>query len=113
MPVEKVLFSQKKISSHFQDGRPLEKLIEQLHRGEVDVMTAPFLILHAIEADGRVYALANRRLACLKEFQKHTHGQVLVRLRVTRASSRVAQFIRQCDGGGVTVRCRGKTFHNV
>lgn len=43
VPVDELLYSQKSISRHFSDKRPLKELIDQLNAWELDPTEAGFL----------------------------------------------------------------------
>ena len=73
--VSEVRFCQRSMKRRFQDGRSLEELIRGLISGRIDPLTAEFLKLTCVEKEDEYkrYALFskdNRRLYCLKEYQK-------------------------------------------
>lgn len=115
VPVRDVIFTQDSIGSTFADGRQFEELIKQLHNGEVDPLKRPFMCLEAVKFDGQIRSLDNRRLYCLKEYQKQVSHEVKVRLQVSTVQDKATlKFLQRCApgcGGGsnVTVR-RARPF---
>lgn len=88
--VSEIRFSQRSMRNRFQDGRSFEELIRALQMGDprCNPMTAEFLKLIVVEkadASGQraLYSKDNRRLWCLKEFQKREGSRpVPVRVRI-------------------------------
>eukprot|EP00931_Biecheleriopsis_adriatica_P074449 TRINITY_DN484_c0_g1_i1.p1 TRINITY_DN484_c0_g1~~TRINITY_DN484_c0_g1_i1.p1 ORF type:complete len:519 (+),score=78.69 TRINITY_DN484_c0_g1_i1:45-1559(+) len=88
--VSDIRFSQRSMKRRFQDGRHLEELIRglQLKDPRCNPMTADFLKLTVVEKlDSRgqraLYSKDNRRLWCLKEYQRRESGRpVPVRVKI-------------------------------
>jgi len=80
--VDQVQFSAplSKVGDTFENGRPLQELIDKLVSGEVDPLREPFLRLRAIERRGELNCLDNHRLKCLKEYQKQATQKVEIRV---------------------------------
>eukprot|EP00931_Biecheleriopsis_adriatica_P022490 TRINITY_DN14437_c0_g1_i1.p1 TRINITY_DN14437_c0_g1~~TRINITY_DN14437_c0_g1_i1.p1 ORF type:complete len:314 (-),score=38.47 TRINITY_DN14437_c0_g1_i1:21-962(-) len=76
--VDNVLYSQSGCSRNFRDGRSLEDLISELNRGEHDPLTTDFLTLNCVRISEKIYSYDNRRLYCLKQFQKQMQEQKLL-----------------------------------
>jgi len=68
--VKEINFSQNSIGRNFKDGRSFDDLLRKLRKGTVDPTHAGFLKLEVYFYDRRLYTLNNRRLWCLKEYQK-------------------------------------------
>lgn len=83
-----IRFCQRSMKRRFQDGRSLEELIRSLMAGRIDPLEAGFLKLTVVEKKDENKRLAlfskdNRRLYCLKEYQKRINFQpVPVRCKV-------------------------------
>lgn len=83
-----IRFCQRSMKRRFQDGRSLEELIRSLMAGRIDPLEAGFLKLTVVEKKDENKRLAlfskdNRRLYCLKEYQKRINFQpVPVRVKV-------------------------------
>jgi hypothetical protein len=119
VPVGNVLYTQKSIKHCFTDGKRLEDMIEQLRRKTCNAETAKFLRLdamlykiHGPNSSPVLLAINNRRLWCLKEYQKRTHEVVRVQLNVHTWPDVGLQFLRNFDatsnGQNVKVRARGQ-----
>lgn len=109
VPVLDVRFTQDSIQSKFTDGHTFEELIDGLVAGTFVVTREAWLSLEAVEVNGFVWALDNRRLYCLKEFQKKCTSTVMVRLRVTRNKDpQIKDFLNKLttENGGQSVRVR-------
>lgn len=65
-----IRYSTDRIKKVFDDGQALSKLIEQLQSGEVHPMESPFLRLQVWRVNGRLISCNNRRLYCLKQYDK-------------------------------------------
>ena len=78
--VGEIEYTQASIKAEFRDGRPLEQLISDLHRGKVD--PGRDLELEVVEYGGKYYSNDNRRLYCLKEYQENVHWNVKVAAKV-------------------------------
>jgi len=112
VPVSSVLFTHDCIAGQFGDGKTFPPLIEGLQKGEINSLCHDFLVLNAVEVDGKLYSLDNRRLYCLKEYQKLQKDQVVsVRLKVTRNTDpAIAMFLQKLttNNGGYSVRVRSR-----
>lgn len=107
--MREVFFTQDSISSKFSDGRVFTALIDGLRQGIIDTLRDSFLTLDAVQVSGRLYSLANRRLYCLKEYQKTVNSVVRVRLRVTcNKDPMIERFLRSftTNDYGLSVRRR-------
>jgi len=80
--VKEINFSQDTIAKNFKDGRTFDELLRMLRKGTVDPMRTRFLKLEVYFKDRRLYTLNNRRLWCLKEYQKE-QPERNVRVRVS------------------------------
>jgi len=85
--VNDLKYSQRTCGDVFSCGRPCLDLVRDLRAGKVDPLTASFLTLDVIQKRDRrgrlaLYSTDNRRLWCLKKFQRFTNGQVKVRVRM-------------------------------
>ena len=85
VPVESIEFSREVDERHFDDGRLLKRLVEDLISGHCKT-TQAFLRLHCVLQDDRLYCRNNRRLWCLKAFQDHIgdRREVMVRVKLVR-----------------------------
>eukprot|EP00439_Symbiodinium_sp_Y106_P079756 s1331_g18.t1 len=72
VPVDEVEFSQDSIGERFTCGRELQTTIDDLRHGKVHPDSSAFLVLQAMKTAARTRYICrnNRRLYCLKEFQK-------------------------------------------
>eukprot|EP00746_Dinoflagellata_sp_MGD_P066773 gnl/MRDRNA2_/MRDRNA2_276210_c0_seq1.p1 gnl/MRDRNA2_/MRDRNA2_276210_c0~~gnl/MRDRNA2_/MRDRNA2_276210_c0_seq1.p1 ORF type:complete len:208 (+),score=53.61 gnl/MRDRNA2_/MRDRNA2_276210_c0_seq1:43-624(+) len=81
IPCEEIFFTQSSCSRRFSDGRRLEDTISELVDGTIDPLKHPKFVLHVIKRDGKLHSVDNRRLYCLKEFQKKViPSKVLVKV---------------------------------
>lgn len=109
VPVADVLFTHDSICAQFQDGKTFPALIQGLQSGEIVSLREGFLTLEAIEFDNKIFTMDNRRLYCLKEFQKGMSEKVMVKLKVTRfVSKELREFLTKLTtvtaGSGIRVR---------
>ncbi|CAE7650374.1 unnamed protein product [Symbiodinium sp. KB8] len=72
VPVDDVEFSQDSIGERFTCGRKLQKTVDDLFDGKVHPRHSDFLVLQAMKVAERTRYISrnNRRLWCLKEYQK-------------------------------------------
>lgn len=68
--VDDLKYSQWSISRNFSDGKPFDKLIEELNTWELDPLQEQFLCLDAFILDNNLHSYDNRRLYCLIEHQE-------------------------------------------
>ena len=87
VPVESIEFSRDVDERHFDDGRSLKGLVEDLISGRCKT-TEAFLRLRCVLQDDRLYCRDNRRLWCLKAFQDHIDREVMVRVKLVRRRRR-------------------------
>eukprot|EP00930_Biecheleria_cincta_P042846 TRINITY_DN29486_c0_g1_i1.p1 TRINITY_DN29486_c0_g1~~TRINITY_DN29486_c0_g1_i1.p1 ORF type:complete len:708 (-),score=150.52 TRINITY_DN29486_c0_g1_i1:56-1903(-) len=82
---EDVRFSQDTIAPTFSDGKTFDRLIGELHSGKVHPSRDDFLVLDAFRGKrGCLFSLNNRRLHCLKEFEKQLGKPLKISLKVQR-----------------------------
>lgn len=105
VPVDEIRFTHDTISETFKDGRFLEELIADLIHGEVHPLKDEFLCLEVVLYRGRLHSMNNRRLHCLKEFQRlrleskgnnakfKGTGRVEMQVNVTRFDPMVEAFM--------------------
>ncbi|CAE7501761.1 ttn-1 [Symbiodinium sp. CCMP2592] len=103
VPVDEVEFSQDSIGERFTCGRELQTTIDDLRHGKVHPDSSAFLVLNAMKTAARTRFICrnNRRLHCLKEFQKRERRRrgdrdftVKVRLNVIEDRDRnISDFI--------------------
>lgn len=109
--VNNIHFTHDSIKPCFRDGRRLEDLISQLLSREVCPLQSDFLRLDVMNVDGKLFSENNRRLYCLKEYQKQASYDVQVSVLETRAVGRTLKFLRayttRCGGHNVMLRKRG------
>ncbi|CAE7202123.1 unnamed protein product, partial [Symbiodinium pilosum] len=107
-PVDDVNFSQNSIGERFSCGRRMQDTVEDLMDDQVNPERDQFLRLTAMSVGGRLISRNNRRLWCLKEYQKLKRQRkksftVKVFLYVTEVKDRgIEDFIqaRTCERGG-------------
>ena len=90
LKVDEIEYTQSWISSQFKDGKQFEDLLNDLDNGKVDPCVHPNMCLEVVEQEGIYYSIDNRRLYCLKEYQKkwkHCGWRVRVAVRLHRAPS--------------------------
>merc|ERR1711862_581315 len=77
--VRDLRFSHDSIRSHFSDGRSFKELIGELMRGEIDpLQDEPFRAgLQVWRFRGKNICRNNRRLYCLKQFQRSRREDVM------------------------------------
>eukprot|EP00930_Biecheleria_cincta_P043214 TRINITY_DN29699_c0_g1_i1.p1 TRINITY_DN29699_c0_g1~~TRINITY_DN29699_c0_g1_i1.p1 ORF type:complete len:468 (-),score=74.56 TRINITY_DN29699_c0_g1_i1:33-1436(-) len=116
--VSEVRFSQRSMKRRFSDGRHLEELIRalQLNDPRCNPMTAEFLKLTVVEKSDEkgqraLYSKDNRRLWCLKEYQRRSSGKpVPIRVRilpwhdVVDAIKFQKNYDTQTDGQDIVIR---------
>ena len=123
VPVDEIRFIQDTIGETFKDGRFLKDLIAALIHGEVHPLKDEFLCLDVVLYRGRLRSMNNRRLYCLKEFQRlrlgtrgnnakfKGTGRVEVHVNVIRFDPMVEAFIEAMTRkkGGASVRVRNRS----
>ena len=94
-------------------GCKLEECIAGLIAGKDDPTRAPWLTLDVVKTtqDGKLWSIDNRRLKCLKEYQKYldqsgTDKTVLVKARIHRWTEMHRRFWKHND-----TTCKGKDIH--
>merc|ERR1712232_1422977 len=106
--VSDIRFTQEKCGGKFQDGRTLMQLVSELCAGQHNLMEARFLQLEVIskrERHGRVYlSNDNRRLWCLKEYERLTGHAAEIRARVSSTEVLPAPLRRFVDRYNPTYR---------
>ena len=94
VPIDAVRNLQRRCSSRFRDGRPLEQTIQQLESGQVNELHHPNFVLNVAKAvrDGRAtyYTLDHRRLYCMRRA-----GKQHVRVRICLAGRMFDEFARK------------------
>mmetsp|Transcript_133176 Transcript_133176/g.249045 ORF Transcript_133176/g.249045 Transcript_133176/m.249045 type:complete len:694 (-) Transcript_133176:194-2275(-) len=83
VPVDDLFFTHDSIARRFRDGRPLQRLIDELCSGHVDPLQADFLILETCSVNGKLMCINNRRLFCVREFQKRSARMIFLRVKIT------------------------------
>lgn len=105
-----LFYTQKGCSDRFRGGRYLEDTIQALLNGSVDPQRDEWLVLEVVKKDGRLLSNDNRRLYCLKEYQRRRlePGKVMVRIRVFYWDSAWNSFQRHHDtkNGGTEIFVR-------
>lgn len=119
LPLWQLRFTHDTIKPRFRDGRSLEELIEQLKRGEHNLKRAWFLELDVVLVNKKYYSLSNRRLHCLKEYQRWSENTVFVKAKVTKIVDPVickffSSLTTQNGGTSVEIRERppARTFRS-
>ena len=84
VPVHNVKFSHRSIKRRFDDGRPLARSVEQLHRNEVHPLRDRFLRLRVWRFQGKLISRDNRRLHCLNKYQQKQSEDVMVMLDIVK-----------------------------
>lgn len=120
--VDDLHYIHSEISDHFQDGRPVSQLVRHLEMGLVNPLAVPSLLLDVVEFDGKFWALHNRRLYALREYQRllrmkstDTNHTVEVNTQVMSTSHPqvmehfLRHFSTRCSGHFVTLRPRGRS----
>ena len=85
--VDDILYSQPSCGVAFKEGNTLRQLVEELHSGMHNPLTAPFLKLELIQRKDKLYSNDNRRLYCLKRYRDEIQEPVHIRARVYVAHS--------------------------
>ena len=113
--VREIEYTQASIKAEFRDGRPLEQLISDLHRGKVDPCTCRTLELEVVEYGGKYYSNDNRRLYCLNKYQESVHWKVKVAAKVylfpkalERFVDRYAERLQLVGDDNPDIRVRGQ-----
>eukprot|EP00435_Cladocopium_sp_Y103_P057120 s1080_g19.t1 len=114
LEVDKVFFSQRKMSRRFKDGRYVEELLDDLWQGRVDPLDE-FLHLDVVErpysGKYRLFSNHNRRLWCLKQHKLNLGGEeVYVRCKIvskeTLRQVRTNQRHFDTRNGGQSIKLR-------
>eukprot|EP00438_Fugacium_kawagutii_P013347 Skav207016 [mRNA] locus=scaffold2740:100796:101746:- [translate_table: standard] len=120
--VSKLRYTQDKMSNYFRDGTSLDALVDGLKSGQVATSSA-FLKLNVVHWPQKgFFSIDNRRLWCLKCFQKFKKKAVSITVRVFPLSkefvvhmtshpeylSFLRHFDTRCDGKEVQIRGREK-----
>ena len=112
--VDTLRYSQRGCSEHFQCGRPVSQLVDQLLDGRVG-LSAPFLVLTVFEArdedTGEIVLKSadNRRLYALKEYAKKSGRRIMVTVSLFNVNTlrQAKKIIRNTDRTpGLTVEMR-------
>jgi len=82
--VDDVRFTHNDVRECFGDGRKLGELIDDLMSGVVSPLRDDFMVLECVWANKKWRSLNNRRLFCLKEFQKLSGKKVMCKIKVSR-----------------------------
>lgn len=86
--VSKVRFTHDSISPRFRDGRPLRRLIDDLMVGKAHPLRTASLQLRGFRIGNELYSLSNRRLFCLREYQRLVQQPVVVSVRIEYETSK-------------------------
>eukprot|EP00747_Dinoflagellata_sp_TGD_P180430 gnl/TRDRNA2_/TRDRNA2_32883_c1_seq1.p1 gnl/TRDRNA2_/TRDRNA2_32883_c1~~gnl/TRDRNA2_/TRDRNA2_32883_c1_seq1.p1 ORF type:complete len:248 (-),score=25.84 gnl/TRDRNA2_/TRDRNA2_32883_c1_seq1:126-812(-) len=74
LTVDEVRYTHADVSSLFKDGRSIESLVDELCSSSIDPLQAKFLELDVVHwgspGNMHYWTLRNRRLHCLKEYQR-------------------------------------------
>ncbi|CAE7947479.1 dis3l2 [Symbiodinium sp. KB8] len=98
IPVDEVLYTQESCGTLFSDGqRSLQQLVEELVEGRHDPLTSEFLWLEAVSKRGKLFSNDNRRLWCLKEYQRRCGREVWIRIRVEKLPPAARRFVERYD----------------
>lgn len=96
----------------FQDGRPMQELVDKLVLAEADPLRDDFLKLRCVIHQGQIICLDARRLACLQEYARKVQREVTIRVNVNESWDKdpnVSNFLKHyttVDGGPPKVRWR-------
>lgn len=99
---EDVRFTQDTIAPTFTDGKTFDRLIGELLSGKVHPSRDDFLVLDAFRSDvgegitrrGCIFSLNNRRLHCLKEFEKLLGKPLKIHLKVQRTTPEQQSMVK-------------------
>jgi len=100
------------IRGSFQDGRPMQELVDKLVLAEADPLRDDFLKLRCVIHQGQITCLDVRRLACLQEYARKVQREVTIRVNVQDNWDKdqiVSGFLKHyttADGGSPKVRRR-------
>ena len=81
--VDEIFHSQQSCGITFTFGGTLRQLVEELHSGLHNPLSAPFLLLEVVQYDDLLFSNDNRGLFCLKKYREESGQLVYVRARVT------------------------------
>ena len=100
--VDEISFTQENCGRKFQDGRLLEQLVAELHAGKHDPLRSDFLCLETLwkrdrNRTHRLYSNDNRRLWCLKEFQRQSGRQVYIKIRLVKLPREAQRLVDRFD----------------
>jgi len=80
--VRDLRYTSDRLPARFCDGRRLDDLVADLRQGRIIASSAPCLRLDAVRFRGRSYCLNNRRLWCLREYQRQVPHDVRIQVRI-------------------------------
>jgi len=80
--VRDLRYTSDRLPARFRDGRRLDDLVADLQQCRIVASSAPCLRLDAVRFRGRSYCLNNRRLWCLREYQRQVPHDVRIHVRV-------------------------------
>ncbi|CAE7481327.1 unnamed protein product [Symbiodinium sp. CCMP2456] len=103
----------------FQDGRPMQELVDKLVLAEADPLRDDFLKLRCVIHQGQIICLDARRLACLQEYARKVQREVTIRVNVNESWDKdpnVSNFLKHyttVDGGPPKVRWRQQQHYGT
>jgi len=105
--VAKIHFSQNSIGSFFKCGKSISSTLEELQEGKVTT-EEKFFKIEVVMFDDKYYTINNRRLWCLKEYQKTLSSRLEVQVKMIAMDPAIAAFFRNftTTNGGTEVEIR-------